>query len=1118
MDRTGLDTLRRHLAAGEMRNVREVLLRLDDESLARLRERLGEARVARLMRSAGAARRGWRGRVVAIHGIMGGKLAVREGGDEDLVWLNVLRLAAGRIADFALDGHDAPAKPGLEVVSCGLLDEYLPLLVELDGTWQVKPFAFDWRLDIGAAADRLDATIREWANGEPVHIVAHSMGGLVARSFIRRHPDTWAAMADANGLRSGGRLVMLGTPNHGSFAIPLVLTGEEGLVKTIARLDLRHAMPALLGIIGTFTGCYQMLPSPALEFGDERRRLYRQDTWGSFPVAQARLDAGAAFHESIRDAVDPARMVYVAGYDQPTPHRLRVKGPGDFEYRETRLGDGRVPHELGRLEGVRTFYVDEVHGDLPKNERVLAGLHELLQSGETPTLRTEVPGGVRGAEGPWRGASEVAPPPAPVPAPSRGAMPPRVQEATERELASYFNGGLPRRGGTGPAKAPPPAAPKAAPAKRRRLVLEIAWGDIASAPGDAYCAGHYQGVLPMRGEAVLDAMVSGDVPAAQRAIHGATKRGQLRAQVGDVEIFPTLRPAGRTVAIAGMGGAGTFGREEARRLARAVVERVGSLPRVRTLNTLLIGAGVGNLPLGVALEAFLAGVHDVLSQDGDVPGLARIRIVERDRTTAERILAALGPALAAIRNRHPGRFPFTTPGKLQLLRGGTYGEAAVSRALVAAVARQPGGPRGAAARKLLRALPDAPMREAAAALLDDSARVGVLQAALGQKPANASGPEAPARTLRISYASDAAGARVAAITETAVVPERLVAFDARLLDDLVRDMTDGADLDGLERNAALLAGFLVPADFRASLQESASTLIEVDRTMARVPWELLGRLDEAAGTGGFLALSGCVARQLRTTYSLPPSSAPAPAGRLRALVVGDPGRGPWALPQARREAHDVQAVLEAAGVEVVLLLGPARADGSGDTVGVRPASILEVLRQLATRFDILHFAGHGDFDPADRTRAGWVFEDGRFFTARELAAARHIPRLVVANACLTAPVAQDLEAARPDAALLPGLADEFFRRGVRNYIGTAWPVNDVGAVEFARVFYRALTGGEGTTSTGAALRDAREALRPHQDRFGLLWAAYQHYGDPGFVLRTGEAQAPDTAKRPRGRR
>lgn len=46
---------------------------------------------------------------------------------------------------------------------------------------------------------------------EPLHIVAHSMGGLVTRSLLQRHRPTTLA-----------RVVMLGTPNHGSEVADLL--------------------------------------------------------------------------------------------------------------------------------------------------------------------------------------------------------------------------------------------------------------------------------------------------------------------------------------------------------------------------------------------------------------------------------------------------------------------------------------------------------------------------------------------------------------------------------------------------------------------------------------------------------------------------------------------------------------------------------------------------------------------------------------------------------------------------------------------------------------------------------------------------------------------------------
>ena len=85
------------------------------------------------------------------------------------------------------------------------------------------------------------------------------------------------------------------------------------------------------------------------------------------------------------------------------------------------------------------------------------------------------------------------------------------------------------------------------------------------------------------------------------------------------------------------------------------------------------------------------------------------------------------------------------------------------------------------------------------------------------------------------------------------------------------------------------------------------------------------------------------------------------------------------------------------------------------------------------------------------------------------------------------------------ALLAPSLADEFFNLGVRNYVGTALEVNDIGAEPFARALYDGLLAGTGAGADGRigdALLAARLALWKQSNTFGPLWAAYQHYGDP----------------------
>jgi hypothetical protein len=244
-------------------------------------------------------------------------------------------------------------------------------------------------VDVDRSAAALAVEVRAWAGGEPCHLVAHSMGGVVARRFIQKFPEVWASMQDPSGRGRGGRLVMMGTPNRGSYAVALALSGEERTVRSLALLDVKHDLDGLLGILNTFAGSYQLLPSAKLDLGgDDHRKLFDVATWGRLPVHQGLLDRGKAFMTQLDPVIDPGRLVFVGGYNQETPHRIHVDGPGRFRYESTLEGDGRVPHETGVLDGVATFWVMETHGDLPKNPKVLAAVHDLLKKGTTAALET----------------------------------------------------------------------------------------------------------------------------------------------------------------------------------------------------------------------------------------------------------------------------------------------------------------------------------------------------------------------------------------------------------------------------------------------------------------------------------------------------------------------------------------------------------------------------------------------------------------------------------------------------------------------------------------------------------------------------------------------------------
>jgi CHAT domain-containing protein len=157
---------------------------------------------------------------------------------------------------------------------------------------------------------------------------------------------------------------------------------------------------------------------------------------------------------------------------------------------------------------------------------------------------------------------------------------------------------------------------------------------------------------------------------------------------------------------------------------------------------------------------------------------------------------------------------------------------------------------------------------------------------------------------------------------------------------------------------------------------------------------------------------------------------------------------------------------------------------------------------------VIHFAGHGIFDENSPAHSGWVFGKDCIVSAREIFRARRVPRLVFANAYFSAAVTpgQALTAAEMNRQLA-GLAEAFFERGILNYIGTGWPVEDLPAVTFATTFYESVLQGE---PLGGALSAARQQILEQ----GPSWGAYQHYGQVAArLVRPGEKTGKSAVRR-----
>jgi len=668
------------------------------------------------------------------------------------------------------------------------------------------------------------------------------------------------------------------------------------------------------------------------------------------------------------------------------------------------------------------------------------------------------------------------------------------------------------------------------------LEVQVIWGDITLVKGDVYVSGHYENVLPQNAELALDRLVSGkgmfETVDETWVLRSLTRRGILRGALGDVALYPCPPdPEGqrRFVAIAGMGHPGKFGPPELRGLARNLTVTLTALPDVSTVCSVLIGGGAGNLPIAEAVSGLLMGMADALEPGGNPAQIQLLRLVEFELGKAREIHRHVRASASSLDMKD--RLQISVPDIEEHAElGGKIGDSycmALALAAAALAASGSGNDHQRALRTLLGTVDHPPgfVETALTALTKLTANDGKKAAAtlsdlaaaltVDFSPPRRAGPPVP---TRISFVRDGPTIRAAALTEMAVTPERAVGVDYPLLSELVDEMTDPAHNE-VAALASNLNRLVVPRDFREPIAKARTLVFEVDRAMAKVHWEMLSDRADGNDDAKPLALKIEVARQLRTTYSPAPSSERIARWPLKALVIGDPGdpRRGENLQSAQDEALEVAEHLKKKGVEVTLMVGAPSAERVGPLHGHRAAERLHVLNALTGGgFDLLHFAGHAGFDAEHPDEAGWVFEGG-LLTARLLELVDVAPSLVFANACLSAKTSDSLrsgkktDTARTEADLLPGLADEFFRRGVRNYIGTAWKVDDEGAREFAKRFYDALipssASGTGEWKTlGQALREARMKMKEKEKRFRALWAAYQHYGDPQHYLVLPESQ------------
>ncbi|WP_448874533.1 DUF7379 domain-containing protein [Desulfobulbus propionicus] len=337
-----------------------------------------------------------------LPGIMGSHL--RAG--RNRIWFDPIDLCAGHMEDLRIDADN--------ISPDGWVDHnYEKLARYLAQTHEVRPFAYDWRQSIAQTADTFwkmqlkEAMKDAGKRGRPLHIVAHSMGGLVARLALAGHWEEFRNIP-------GSRLLQLGTPNRGSHSMAAVLLGRDDFVQSIERwFDWKHDMHDFLALVVQFPGVLEMLPWPKENglAGDDLD-YFDPATWANFhrldhpqgekprwalPENEALAAARKTISALAKAPLAPECCVYVAG-QASTPMAIRT--PRDkVEIGWIEEGDGRVPWATGIPAGVPVWYTDAAHGDLASHEKAFAAYRELLDSGSTRLL-PRGPAGARGEAAP----------------------------------------------------------------------------------------------------------------------------------------------------------------------------------------------------------------------------------------------------------------------------------------------------------------------------------------------------------------------------------------------------------------------------------------------------------------------------------------------------------------------------------------------------------------------------------------------------------------------------------------------------------------------------------------------------------------------------------------------
>ena len=979
---------------------------------------------------------------IVIPGTMGSALKVR---DQE-VWLAYWALMKGGLGDIGIGAGDVYASDLLG-------DFYGPLLEHLTRSHRVEILPYDWRLSVREAAKALTAKLESILpeaerTRQAVHLVAHSMGGLVARSMIAdggAGAQAWRRMIAI----PGSRLLMLGTPNRGSFEAVRWLTGFNPTQAKLILLDFTRSATGIIDIVRKFPGLAELLP-----FDQDPNPWARAATWGALkkelgadwsPIEEPVLRQAAATWKLLSEqAVDPEHMIYVAGCQPATVVDHQIvdapfgRGRKKLQWIACAEGDGTVPWASGRLANVPTFYApDTGHDQLCSNIgdlRIFRGYVDLLLTGTTNQLLATPPGRGRGVAGVGAADRFVLP--------EQPVFDDLPDEASLRGMA--FGG---TRGRRRAADANPQSA---------KLDVSIKHGDLRYAVHPVL-VGHYVDDTIVNAEASLDEQMRGTAP--QGPLSRRRDLGIYPGPLGSKAVFFNERlgckPLGALVV--GLGQVGELSPSKLEASVRdLLLDYALRLLQRESLNTTANGDGKGRISASVSSLLVGTGASSL--------------------TPLESIEAILRAALAANRKLEDAKLDqLVLIEQIEFIE--LYQDAAIG-----------------AARDLDTLLNSADLGPR----LQWRPRV-VVEGQGRQKRSRFDANQTWWQRIEITEDRKGDRLRFIATGDRARAEESLASGQLRLADDFIAQACGSAGSDS--EVSKTLFEMLLPNRLKEAAPEQRSVVLLLDEASARFPWELLE--DRWSHLGRPPAVVGGMIRQLKTSVFRAQVNH---ASNNTIFVVGNPSLNNWLgfpdLPGARQEAERVRDLFGQNGFAVNASIDDVAPQILSGLHG-KPLKVLHLAGHGEHEFPVTETVGETQIQledgaiairqPQTKKLSGMVIGEATFLTPGDIAQMRYVPELVFVNCCK---LGRTGEGRSSHNLLAANLGVEFIRMGVRAVVCAGWSVDDAAALTFAMKFYDRMLNGE---TFGAAVLAARRAAL--QDHPGVnTWGAYQCYGDQGYRL------------------